>query len=195
MPAEWPDETEFLSRGWLRFPDDPALHPWLAAARPAASAAVRAPANAGWLRCGGTWFAGVNVLPNDARGAVAGSGPLQGRAVDFLRRLDLPVQNWDRAQVSVTYPGYPKQSPGESDAAFRFRRDRDAAHVDGLLPIGPDRRRMLREPHGFILGLPLTDTGEGVSPMVVWQGSHRIMRRALGPCCRSTRRSTGPTSI
>ena len=34
---------------------------------PAARAAVSDPANAGWLRCGGTWFAGVDVLANDAR--------------------------------------------------------------------------------------------------------------------------------
>gem|GEM_PF-5301442 len=29
-------------------------------------------------------------------------------------------------------PGYPRQNPDESDAAFRVRRDRDAAQVDGL---------------------------------------------------------------
>lgn len=177
--------ARFLARGWVRFGRDPALAPWLAAALPAARAAAADPANADWMRCQGTWFAGVNVLPNDAAGAVAGSGPLRGRAVDFLRALGLPANRWDRAQVSVVHPGYPRPKDGESEAAFRYRRDRDAAHVDGLVPKGPDRRRFLNEPHAFLLGLPLTETGPGASPFTVWEGSHEVMRRAfravLGP--------------
>lgn len=184
MRADTADARHFVETGWLKFPDDPALRDWLTATTPAALSAVHDPANANWLRCDGTWFAGVNVLPNHVRGAVAASGPLRGRAVEFLRQLGLPTQNWDRGQVSVVYPGYPRQGAGETDAAFRFRRDRDAAHVDGLLPIGPDRRRMLREPHAFVLGLPVTATNAGASPMVVWQGSHRIMRRALSAALR-----------
>ena len=82
--------------------------------------------------------------------------------------------------MSVIYPGYPRPREGESDAAFRYRRERDAAHVDGLLPVGPERRRMLHEPHGFVLGLPLTEASAGASPMVVWEGSPAIVRRALG---------------
>jgi hypothetical protein len=39
---------------------------------------------------------------------------------------------------------------------------------------------MVREPHAYILGLPLTDCDAGASPLVVWEGSHRIMARALG---------------
>ena len=84
-----------------------------------------------------------------------------------------------RAQVSSVFPGYPQPSPNESDAAFAYRRDRDAAHVDGLLPIGPARRRMVREPHAYILGLPLTDCDAGASALVVWEGSHRIMAAAF----------------
>jgi hypothetical protein len=59
---------------------------------------------------------------------------------------------WDRAQVSVCYPGYPKPMDGETDGQHRFRRDRDAAHVDGLLGLGQPKRRFLKEPHQFILG-------------------------------------------
>ncbi|WP_235438991.1 hypothetical protein [Candidatus Rhodobacter oscarellae] len=100
--------------------------------------------------------------------------------VSALDALGLGAREWDRAQISVTYPGYPKPGEGESDAGFRFRRDRDAAHVDGLLPVGAARRRMLHEPHAFVLGLPLTETGAGASPLVVWCGSHERMRDALG---------------
>ena len=170
---------EFLRRGWVRFRFDPALAAWLEHAAPAALAAVDDPSNRRWLRCGGTWFAGVSVLPNDTGGAVAGSGPLCGAAVEFLAAMGLPADRWDRAQVSAVYPGYPRPHEGESRAAFRFRRDRDAAHLDGLLPIGRRRRRMLREPHAFILGLPLTEADPGASPLVVWEGSHRLMRAAL----------------
>jgi hypothetical protein len=47
------------------------------------------------------------------------------------------------------------------------------------LAVGDARRRMLRERHAYILGVPLTQAGPGASPMVVWEGSHHIMRRAF----------------
>ena len=65
------------------------------------------------------------------------------------------------------------------DANHRFRLSRDAAHLDGLHAEGPDRRRHLREPHAFILGLPLTSAAPGAAPLVVWEDSQRILRRAL----------------
>jgi len=176
---------EFFQSGWAVFPPDPGLRDWVRHAIPAAKIAVADPAQAHWLRCGGTWFGGVNILPNNAAGAVAGSGPLDGPAVRFVRaQLGLSDISWDRAQVSVVHPGYPRPSEGETDAAFRFRRDRDAAHVDGLLPIGLDRRRMIREPHGFVLGVPLTETNAAASPMVIWEGSHQVMRTAFAKALR-----------
>ena len=91
--------------------------------------------------------------------------------------LGLAPEPLHRAQLSTVFPGYPQPSPDESAQAFAFRRNRDAAHLDGLLPIGPDRHRMVKEPHGWILGLPLNDsTG---SPLVVWEGSHEMLRKAL----------------
>jgi len=165
-----------LQNGWNRFPAERAVAEWAAAARVIAQDAMRDPAEqARWLRCGGTWFVGVDTLPNGPDGAVAQSGPLQGRALEAARGLygDLALH---RGQVSVTYPGYPRPSQDESEAAFRYRRNRDSAHVDGLLAVGADRRRMLKERHAYILGLPLTETGPGASPMVVWEGSHHIMR-------------------
>ncbi|MCG6903163.1 MAG: hypothetical protein LJE68_10815 [Rhodobacter sp.] len=173
-------KAQFHEEGWLKCGTDPVLLQWLTHAIPAARAAVADPANAHWMRCQGTWFAGVNVLANDASGAVNGSGPLRGAIVETAAALGLPVQAWDRGQVSVIYPGYPKPRTGESDAAYRYRRDRDAAHVDGLHPVGDQRRRILSEPHAFVLGLPLGEAAADASPLVLWQGSHHIMRRALG---------------
>lgn len=171
---------DFLDRGWLKFAFDPLLAEWARCALPAARAAVRDAGNARWLRCGGTWFAGVGALPNDARGAVEDGPPLAGAALDFLGdALGVTGVEWDRAQVSVCYPGYPRRMDAESRAAHRYRRERDAAHVDGLLPEGAARRRRLREHHGFILGIPMVETDPGAAPFVVWEGSHRVVRETF----------------
>lgn len=162
--------------GWARWPVDPKVQAWVAAARPAAEAGVNDPAQqAEWLQCEGTWFVGVDTLPNTPDGAVDGSGPLAGVAYEaaVAQYGPLPLH---RGQVSVIYPGYPKPRAGESDAAFRYRLNRDAAHVDGLLATGPTRARMLKERHAYILGLPLTQSSADAAPLVVWEGSHRIMR-------------------
>ena len=173
----------FFARGWCAFPHDAVLAGWVEAVRPAALATRDDPALcAQWLRCGGTWFAGVNALPNDAQGALPDQGvpPLAGQAVDFIGQvLGLAGLPWDRAQVSICYPGYPQPWEGESEAAFRFRRDRDAAHVDGLRRHEPGRRRKLGETHAFILGIPLTDTRADAAPFTVYEGSHELMRSAF----------------
>jgi hypothetical protein len=175
-----------FERGWHRFDADPALAEWTRLTLPAARAAVRNPANAQWLRCGGTWFAGVNVLPNDDTGAVAGGIALAGDAVDFLHAMVAHATiAWEPGQVSVCYPGYPRPMPSETEAAFRYRHDRDAAHVDGLLPVGPARRRFLREHHIFLLGIPIIEVGAEASPLVVWEGSHRIMAEAFRATLRA----------
>lgn len=173
----------FSQQGWCRFAYDTVLSRWVQQVLPSARATVKSKQHARWLRCGGTWFAGVNALPNDARGTVAGGGPLGGVAVDFIHQsLGIESFDWDRGQVSVCYPGYPQPMTGESAAAFRFRRDRDAAHVDGLLPEGKDRRRHLREHHGFVLGIPMVEFSANASPFVVWEGSHNLVRDAFTAC-------------
>lgn len=172
--------SEYYDKGWRRFDYDDHLAEWVQHALPFARAAVSAHANAQWLRCGGTWFNGVNVLPNNPAGEVGDSGPLLGSTIEFIREeLGLADFAWDNAQISVCYPDYPQPMPQESRSAFRYRRDRDAAHVDGLLPEGPRRRRHLREHHRFILGLPLVDFDAGAAPFVIWEGSHGIIRSAL----------------
>jgi len=167
-PGTW------LNAGWQVFDAEPAVADWVAATQPAALAAVRdAP-----VRHGGTWCVGLDALANDAAGRVGAGPPLSGAARDAATALAgrLPLH---RAQVSVIYPGYPGRDPEESDAAHRFRLNRDAAHLDGVLPEGPARRRHLREPHAWILGLALTEADAGAAPLVVWDGSHRLIRAAF----------------
>jgi hypothetical protein len=174
------ERDAFLSRGWARFPFDPDVAAWADAAAPLAAAIAADPrSHARDLRCGGTWFVGANALPNGPDGGGAGLPPLAGAPVAFIREaLGLDGFAWDRAQLSVIHPGYPRRDPGESESAFAFRRGRDAAHVDGLLPDAARRRRMA-ETHLFILGLPLSDPAPGASPFVVWEGSHAAMRAAF----------------
>ncbi len=156
---------------------------WANAAHDAALHIARDPAiRAANLRHGNTWFVGVDALPNDPDGSIAGV-PLAGRWGSQIA----PPATWHPAQLSIVYPGYPQLDPAETDANHRYRITRKAAHVDGLLPVGSARRRYLREAHAFILGLPLTRSD--ASPLMVWPGSHRIMgaafRQAVGrnaPC-------------
>lgn len=174
------NKNHFFEKSWCRFDYDSAITDWIEAALPEANNALQDRTNAHWLRCGGTWFAGVNVLANRADGSVADGPPLQGDAIDFIHRILKPrAFEWDRAQVSVCYPGYPKPMESESSASFVFRRDNDAAHVDGLLPEGEQRRRHLREYHSFILGIPMLAADQNASPLVVWEGSHHLVREAL----------------
>jgi len=155
--------------GYLIFDVDGDVQRWAGAAHQLGRRALQ---EQGDRRHGGTWFVGVDALPNAPDGSIDGvslAGPWQAH-------IDPPT-HWHHAQLSVIFPGYPQRDPDESEAAHRYRRDRDAAHVDGLLPEGPAKRRHLREPHGFILGLPLNDAR--ASPLVVWPGSHLIMQAAF----------------
>ncbi|MFP5479763.1 MAG: hypothetical protein ACLGIE_08770 [Alphaproteobacteria bacterium] len=154
--------------GWRRIGPHPAIAAWASAARTVARE-ILATSSEPW-RCGGTWFVGVDALPNGPDGSLGGT-PFPWEALPLLPE---PLH---RAQLSVIRPGYPQPSPEETPAAFAFRRDRDAAHLDGLLPIGPDKRRMVKEPHAWILGLPLNQTE--ASPLTVWEGSHEVLREAL----------------
>ncbi|VAV99360.1 FIG00991857: hypothetical protein [hydrothermal vent metagenome] len=171
--------TALSDRGWAVFPAEPAVLKWAGVARDAALKCIAKPdAQKQWLQCEGTWFVGVDTLPNGTDGAVEGSGPLCGAAYNMAQQFygELPLH---RGQVSVIYPGYPRPRQGENEAAFQYRLNCDAAHVDGLLAVGPARRRMLKERHSYILGLPLSGCDAGASPLVIWEGSHHIMRAAF----------------
>ncbi|MEO1638928.1 MAG: hypothetical protein AAFU41_06725 [Pseudomonadota bacterium] len=161
--------AKLAENGYVVCPFDAAVTRWAAAAAGVATEVLQGD---GERRHGRTWFVGVDALPNAADGSIGGV-PLAGGWRDLVPA----PKKWHRAQLSVVFPGYPQRDADESEVAHRYRRNRDAAHVDGLLPEGPDRRRHLREPHAFILGLPLNATT--ASPLVVWRGSHRIMRAAF----------------
>lgn len=156
---------------WQHFAADPQIARWAAAADSAADKVLADPAQATQYRYRKTWFVGVDALPNAPDGSIGGA-PLEGAVIRALGWT-----HWHSAQLSVTFPGYPQPMAGESGGQHRFRVNRDAAHVDGLLPMGPARRRHLVEPHAFILGLPLNASDE--SPLVVWEGSAAIMHAAF----------------
>ena len=161
--------------GWARFPAEAATLAWVDAALPAAQAALTDPTLAEMHQCEGTWFVGLDALPNDAAGRVNGGPPLAGAAVDAATALG----GWPdlhRAQVSVTWPGYPRPRAGESAGAFRYRQRRDAAHVDGVLGVGTPKRRFVHEPHRWILGIALTDGADEAAPLSVWERSHTMMQ-------------------
>ncbi|HMS94043.1 MAG TPA: hypothetical protein PKA03_02260 [Tabrizicola sp.] len=157
-----------VGSGWQRIGPEPAILAWAAAARKAALQ-VMATTTESW-RCGDTWFVGVDALPNLADGSIHGT-PFPWDA------LPIAPEPLHPAQLSVIRPGYPQPSPEESPTAFAFRRDRDAAHLDGLLPIGPNKARMVKEPHAWILGLPLNEAQ--ASPLAIWEGSQEVLRAAL----------------
>lgn len=158
-----------MDRGWRRMSSQ-AIANWAAAAEPVARRIVEESPEP-W-RSGGTWFVGLDALPNMATGAISG--------VELpWNDIGLQPVPLHPAQLSVTRSGYPQRDPTEGESAFAFRRLRDAAHLDGLLPIGPEKRRMVKEPHAWILGLPLNGADAGASPLVVWEGSHLVMGTAL----------------
>lgn len=171
---------KFYRDGWLCFDTDPKLQGWVAHALPHAIAAMHSPQHSKWWRYGNTWFVGVNALPNDDAGRLADGPPLNGTARKFINQhIPFCGYAWDRAQVSVCMPGYPKQDDNEPSNAHRYRINRDAAHIDGLRKVEPQRKRFLDEYHGFIFGLPMVKFSHGASPFVVWQGSHTIAYQAF----------------
>ena len=158
--------------GFALLPHDPAVARWAVAADAACDRMLQGGPP---LRHGGTWCVGVDALENGPDGSVDGV-PLAGAWRDLV---PVPGQ-WHRAQLSVVFPGYPAQDAGDTDAAHAFRVTRCAAHVDGLHAEGTPQRRHLREAHSFILGLPLN--ASMASPLVVWPGSHAIMRATFAAC-------------
>ena len=162
---------QYARDGFVVFDADPRVLDWVQAAHPIAQRVSQDPEQrAVWLRHGDTWFVGVDALPNVETGAVNGVS-LRG---PWEELIETP-KAWHKAQVSVTYPNYPQQDKTDSAAAHRFRIKRAAAHVDGLhLEQG---RRIVREPHAFILGLPLNRSD--ACPLVVWRASHVAMKAAL----------------
>ena len=177
MSFDW---EAFYKFGWASIEQDISTLKWIDKARELSQKRI----NEGnfdpeQIRCDGTWFVGTNFLENDSSGTVS-KVALGGVAVNSIyQQYGNYFNTWDHAQVSICYPGYPKQSNDETEAAFGYRRKRFGAHVDGILPVGRSRRRYAKEYHTFIYGIPLTNFNKFAAPIVVWEGSHLIMRRFL----------------
>ncbi|MEP5632675.1 MAG: hypothetical protein ABJP79_12410 [Tateyamaria sp.] len=164
--------NQIAQDGFAVFHADPEVSAWVRAAYPVAVSVASDPVvRAQQLRHGDTWFVGVDVLPN------AKDGSINGVALGGAWRDVVPDIALHEAQLSIVYPGYPKRDAAQSEANHRFRIDRFAAHVDGLLLEGAARRRFAREFHAYILGVPLNDVT--AAPTIVWPGSHKIMQCAL----------------
>lgn len=169
MIRNWPD------CGYIRIPWHPDIHAWSMAARRTGIEVVQDPQmKRTWLQCEGTWFVGVDALPTDRSGAM-NRHPLPTVLKDIIGCRD----DLHPAQLSIIYQGYPRPRVGETDAAFRYRRNRDAAHMDGLLAEGTPKRRYLRERHDWILGVPLTEATPTASPLVIWEASHQILQSVV----------------
>lgn len=170
--------TDLAQKGWALFDPDPELAPWVKAAQIAGAAALVDPhMREQWLVCGDTWFVGVDALPTTPDGTI-NDVPFCGQASDFIATQfrNTPLHP---AQLSITWPGYPKPRIGETDGAFAYRQKRGAAHLDGLQPHGPQKRRRYSEFHAYILGIPLTDVLAQESPTCVWEGSHHMVQSLL----------------
>lgn len=170
---------EFVSSGWTRFDWDSDIATWAAHALPQAQASAHDPAHAQWLDCDGTWFIGVDALQNDGSGCLPGGPVLRGAPFEFIARHLGEPHELHAAQVSIVYPGYPRPRAGEGDAAFGYRVRRDGAHVDGVKIYAEQRSRRVEEPHAWVLGIPLNDSPRSAAPLVIWEGSHTVMRRGF----------------
>ena len=169
----------FQDRGFVIFPPEPAVLDWVSHALLDAQRALTDPGMDHWYQCERTWFIGLDALDSDPLGRVGGSNPLSGRGVDFAEQYCGGWPELHPAQLSGVFPGYPQPREGETESAFRYRLKRDAAHVDGVIGEGTPKRRFVQEPHSFILGVQLTQADEAAAPLVVWEGSHRVMLSAL----------------
>ena len=168
---------DYSAKGWVALPFSKGLFTWANTVKKSVNQKLGSMTEAEKdLRCGGTWFPGVNFLDNDPNGNVDGSTFPSDRT-ELLKRLEPSFSGfYDRAQISICYPSYPKKMADETISAFNYRTNRFAAHLDGLLPIGQSRRRFLIEHHAFIYGIPVNPSGEDSSPCVVWEGSHKLVQ-------------------
>ena len=78
----------FGSTGWRRVAYDPRLAQWAKRARQIAIGVAQDPKmQANWLVCEGTWFVGVDALPNAANGDLPGGSISRTLAQHVSRSL------------------------------------------------------------------------------------------------------------
>ena len=96
---------QFFDLGWCRLPYDAQLHQWINHALPYARQTLIDSDNAQWHRCGGTWFAGVNVLPNSATGQIDSGPKLENQTTTLItQNICKRDFGWDKGQISVCFP-------------------------------------------------------------------------------------------
>ncbi len=132
------------------------------------------------FKSGFTWFAGVNFLANGPSGGVDGVPFSLKLWSELSTKFGSGIKYWDAGQVSICWRGYPKKDPLETEKSFKYRLNRFASHVDGLIPLGTKKRRFVNEFHAFILGIPIVNNRLDSAPLVVWEGSHVIFRNMFG---------------
>ena len=158
--------SDFEHKGWVKFKFDERVVRWANAAN---SKLISKLKNKeifdNNLTCQGTWFVGVDALENGTDGAL-GEISLSGPFESLMKHTE--ARGLHAAQVSIIFEGYPKPRDQESESSFNFRLKRDAAHVDGLIADFPGGPRKLKEPHAYVLGIPLNQAPKGASPVVGW---------------------------
>ena len=169
--------NDFEHKGWTKFKFDQRVARWANAANSKITSKLKnKEIFENNLSCQGTWFVGVDALENDTDGAL-GEISLSGPFKSLMKRAE--ARGLHAAQVSIIFEGYPKPRDQESESSFNFRLKRDAAHVDGLIADFPGGPRKLKEPHAYVLGIPLNQAPKGASPVVVWEGSHHLISKAF----------------
>ena len=169
--------NDFEHKGWVKFKFDERVVRWANAANLKITAKLKnKEIFDNNLTCRGTWFVGVDALENDTDGAL-GEISLSGPFESLMKHTE--TRGLHATQVSIIFEGYPKPRDQESESSFNFRLKRDAAHVDGLIADFPGGPRKLKEPHAYVLGIPLNQAPKGASPVVVWEGSHHLISKAF----------------
>ncbi len=170
----------YSGKGWASFPFDPNLYDWAIKVHTLVTKKINSTeGQRKKLRCGDTWFPGVNFLENDSFGNIDGA-LFPEKLLKFIKHHEPNFGGiFDKGQISICYTGYPRRMNSESKSSFDFRRNRYAAHIDGILPVGKTRRRFIKEYHSFILGIPINQAGKEASPCVIWEGSHEIIKNEL----------------
>jgi hypothetical protein len=97
----------------------------------------------------------------------------------LLRDMELCSRLGTKPRFLFVMRGTPQPMVEETPNAFKYRKNRFNAYVDGVLPVGKAKRQYVREYHTFILGIPLVDYNEFAAPVVVWKGSYNIMQDYL----------------
>ena len=137
--------------GWQRIGPDPAILAWAKAAQAAARTAL-ATSPEPW-RCGGTWFVGVDALPNGPDGAIGGTA-FPWHALPLLPEPLHPAQLsvWEgshailRTALLKVLSSHPAETWGDidiTDAYQQARRDIFATCRRITLPARPGEATLL----------------------------------------------------